>query len=239
MAALLKKLGWKSEKFYARKEVRGYENHWDIFFIKRSFWARRRQNWHAKYTLSWENISGHTDCNFGSSDEKIFVENLKSCLLKKVRKYIVTEVLFPLDTLNSKLTLMPLFLWQTWRLFLKNYLFLQKLLCRHRLHFDRSPEKISRNCEKFSAQGRKKIRIWGSHWSIVFLRQNPLDRWNAVLETMQKFFCQKISFEQTQKPSITISVKNYHLWKKLFWRYKLLFWQPSFKNFRPNRKLYT
>ena len=158
---------------------------------------------------------------------------------KKVRKYKVTEVLFPLDTLNSKLTLMPLFLWQTWRLFLKNFLFLQKLLCRHRLHFDRSPEKSSRNCEKFSAQGRKKIRIWGSHWSIVFLRQNPLDRWNAVLETMQKFFCQKISFEQTQKPSITISVKNYHLWNKLFWRYKLLFWQPSFKNFRPNRKLYT
>ena len=158
---------------------------------------------------------------------------------KKVRKYKVTEVLFPLDTLNSKLTLMPLFLWQTWRLFHKNCLFLQKLLCRHRLHFDRSPEKISRNYEKFSAQGRKKIRIWGSHWSIVFLRQNPLDRWNAVLETMQKFFCQKKSFEQTQKPSITISVKNYHLWKKLFWRYKLLFWQPSFKNFRPNRKLYT
>ena len=48
---------------------------------------------------------------------------------------------------------------KTIKFYLNIHLFLQKLCWRHWLRFDRTPQKLSRNIEKVSAEGPKKSGI--------------------------------------------------------------------------------
>ena len=63
-----------------------------------------------------------------------------------------------------------------------------------------------------------------------FPQKNPVHTRNVVFRTMQKFLPKvRKSLDQTQKPKTIILLKIYHLFRKLFWRHKLPFWQPSSK----------
>ena len=125
---------------------------------------------------------------------------------------------------------------KTAKIFLELHLILQKFPWRHWLHFDRTPEKIPRNFEKFSAEGPKKsgIKVF---IEAFFPQKNLVDKRSAVFKTMQNFLPEvRKSFGQTQKPKKTFFSTLYHLFEKLFWRQKL---NPS-QNFPPEiDKLYT
>ena len=121
---------------------------------------------------------------------------------------------------------------------LNSCLFLQKLLCRHWLYFSKIARRNSPSFENFPAQGPKKIRFYGSFWSFAFLKKILWTRETQFLKRCKSFLPKiKKSLDETQKPSITIPVKNYHLLKKLLRKHKLRFWEPFLnKTTAKNRK---
>ena len=75
-----------------------------------------------------------------------------------------------------------------------------------------------------------KCQVLGFTLKHFFPQKNPVHTRNVVFRTMQKFLPKvRKSLDQTQKPKTIILLKIYHLFRKLFWRHKLPFWQPSSK----------
>ena len=144
----------------------------------------------------------------------------------------------PLATQKSTLTLLLKVFAKTAMALLNSCLFLQNLLCRHWLYFWKIARRNSPNFEKLPAQGPKEIRFYGSYWRFAFLKKILWTRETWFSKRCKSFLLKiKESIDETQKPSITISVKNYHLLKKLFWKQKLRFWEPFLKKtIAKNRK---
>ena len=124
---------------------------------------------------------------------------------------------------------------KTVKIYLDFYVFVKNLLCSHILPFDRSPEKIHRHRSSFPVKNRKKSGIK------VFLDAFFLEKilWSLELQFLNpcKSFMPKVrNFrDQTQKQK-KLFLKTCHLFRKIFWRQKLQFWQPSHKNARQKRK---
>ena len=70
-----------------------------------------------------------------------------------------------------------------------------------------------------------------------FPGKNLVVTWTSVSKTMQKFYAKSQKFSQSNSETKKkLFLKTCHLFKKIFWRQKLHFWQPSHKNARQKRK---
>ena len=70
-----------------------------------------------------------------------------------------------------------------------------------------------------------------------FPRKNPVVTWTSVFKTMQNFYAKSQKFSRSNSETKKkLFLKTCHLFRKIFWRQKLHFWQPSHKNARQKRK---
>ena len=85
---------------------------------------------------------------------------------------------------------------KTVKIYLKFYLFLWKLLCSHRLPYDRSPEKIHRYRSSFPLNFRKRsgIKVFIDE---LFSSKKPVVTWTSVFKTMQKFYAKSQKFSRS------------------------------------------
>ena len=85
---------------------------------------------------------------------------------------------------------------KTVKIYLNFYLFLRKLLCSHRLPYDRSPEKIHRYRSSFPLNFRKRsgIKVFIDEF---FSSKKPVVTWTSVFKTMQKFYAKSQKFSRS------------------------------------------
>ena len=125
---------------------------------------------------------------------------------------------------------------KTVKIYLKFYLFLWKLLCSHRLPFEKSPEKIHQHRSSFPLKFRKKSGIKVFLGAFFSSKKILCSLELQFLKPCKSFMPKVRNFrDQTQKQKKNF-LKTCHLFKKNFWRQKLQFWKPSHKNARQKRK---